>query len=62
MLTARSVRRHLPVKVPANGKRENHIKNSKGKVITELIAEVQSDENVGKEYRNRHVNPRRVAG
>lgn len=34
--------------------------SSKGKVITELIAEGQSDENVAKEYRNRYFNPRRL--
>lgn len=32
----------------------------KGKVITELIAEGQSDENVAEEYRNRYFNPRRL--
>ncbi len=34
--------------------------SSKGKVITELIAEGQSDENVAIEYRNRYFNPRRL--
>ena len=34
--------------------------STRGKVITELIAEGQSDENVAKEYRNRYFNPRRL--
>ena len=32
----------------------------KGRVITELIAEGQSDEKVAKEYRDRYFNPRRL--
>jgi AcrR family transcriptional regulator len=32
----------------------------KGRVITELIAEGQTDEKVAKEYRNRYFNPRRL--
>ncbi|BCJ99057.1 TetR/AcrR family transcriptional regulator [Anaerocolumna chitinilytica] len=34
--------------------------SSKGKVITELIAEGQFDPNIAQEYRNRYFNPRRL--
>lgn len=34
--------------------------SSKGKVITELIAEGQFDANIAQEYRNRYFNPRRL--
>ncbi|MDF2801217.1 MAG: transcriptional regulator [Anaerocolumna sp.] len=36
------------------------ITSDKGKVISELIAEGQFDENVSKEYRARYFNPRRL--
>lgn len=42
------------------GNLASFLTSSKGKVITELIAEGQSDENVAKEYRNRYFNPRRL--